>query len=106
MDADEREICIYLKSYPNQYISGREICRRAGGKSRFRDDANWAIPILTRLVEQSIVEDDRSGHYRLVQKKTDKKKKWVSPHIKKMLEKSGKDFTQTFEIEDPDSEST
>jgi len=84
MDADEREVCIYLKSYPNQFISGREICRRAGGKRRYRDDENWAIPVLTSLVEKGIVESDTGGHYRLLRKKADPKRKWVSPHVKEI----------------------
>jgi len=105
MDADEREICIFLKSYPNQFISAREICRRAGGKRRFREDANWAIPILTRLAEKGTIEDDMAGHFRLIQKTADKKKKWISPQIKKLLEKSGKDFGDSLEIEGESSES-
>ena len=56
MDADERDICNYLKSWPNQFVAGREICRRAGGKRRFREQANWAIPILVRLVEKGLVD--------------------------------------------------
>src|SRR5262245_14157576 len=35
MDAEEREICDFLKSWVDQYVSQREICRRAGGKWRF-----------------------------------------------------------------------
>src|SRR5882724_10387736 len=42
MDADEQDICNYLKQWHKQFISGREICRRAGGKRRFRDDPYWA----------------------------------------------------------------
>ncbi len=42
MDADEQDICNYLKQWQKQFISGREICRCAGGKWRFRDDPHWA----------------------------------------------------------------
>ena len=41
-DADEVEICQFLKSWPGQFLSGKTICRRAGGKWRFREDENWA----------------------------------------------------------------
>ena len=36
MDADEREVCNFLKAYAGQYVSAREINRRAGGKWRFK----------------------------------------------------------------------
>src|SRR5262245_12270281 len=104
MDADERSICTYLKSYPGQFISGREICRRAGGKWRFREDEQWATPILNRLVERKILEADSTGHYRLIKQDKAKPKKWVSPQIRTILERSGKDFGKTIEIEDPDEE--
>ena len=56
MDADERDICNYLKSWRNQFVSGRDIARRAGGKWRFREDQDWAVAVLARLVEKGVVE--------------------------------------------------
>ena len=96
MDADEREICDFLKSFPGQYISGREIARRAGGKWKFLDDQNWAVPVLIRLKDQTIVEMNASGQYRLSGEleKEKKKKKWIAPHIQKILDESGKDFSE------------
>jgi len=96
MDSDEREIYYYLKSWRNEYLSSREICRRAGGKKRFRQEEEWAKPILARMVEKGIVETDAAGHYRL--KPMDKRKgrkgnRWVSPQIANVLRASGKDFT-------------
>ena len=103
MDADEKEICMYLKSWPGQFISGREISRRAGGKWRFREDPEWAGPALTRLAEKGIIESDTTGHYRLVAKaKKERPKKWVSPQIRKILQDSGKDFGEITKIEDED----
>lgn len=105
MQADERDICNYLKSWPGQFVFGRDIARRAGGKWRYREDPEWAISVLTRLVEQGLVESDSTGHFRLKMKqKKDKSKKWISPQITKILEKSSKDFSQVIEIEDPDEE--
>jgi hypothetical protein len=101
MDADERDICNFLKSWPNQFVSGREICRRAGGKRRVQQEPNWAIPVLVRLVEKALVEDDSQGHYRLIPKKP-RQKKWVSPQIRKLLQQSGKDFGEVTEIHDQD----
>jgi hypothetical protein len=104
MDADEKDICNYLKGSPGMFVSGREIARRAGGKWRFRDNPNWAVPLLVRLVEKGILESDASGYFRLRLKEKQKPKKWVSPHIRAILEKSGKNFDEVLEIEDPDEE--
>jgi hypothetical protein len=108
MDADEREICEYLKAYSGQYISSKEICKRAGGKWRSREDPHWAIPILMRLVEQQILESDSNGHYRLLPERHDKKRQvWISPENKKLLEEGGKpfdDITKVPELRDLDLE--
>jgi len=94
MDADEREIYFYLKSYKHEFISSREICRRAGGKKKFRADEEWAKPVLTRMVERGILEHDAAGHYRIKPREEDKarKRRWVSPQIQRILKESGKDF--------------
>jgi len=93
MEADEKLIQLYLKSMPGQFISGREIARRAAGKSRFRDEPDWAAPVLRELEEKGKIEKDAAGHYRL-KGATEKKpeKKWISPQMKRILEQSGKDF--------------
>jgi hypothetical protein len=91
MDADERDICNYLKSWPGQFVSGSEIARRAGGKRRYREEPSWSIQVLIRLVEKGLVESDSTGHYRL-RKRTENKqpKQWLSPHVRRILEDSGK----------------
>jgi hypothetical protein len=95
MDTEEREICAYLKSLPGQFISAREIARRAGGKSRHQKNPFWATKFLAHLVEKKVLERDPAGHYRLAVKdsRKDSRKKWVSPQMKKILASSGKDFT-------------
>src|SRR5438132_13022608 len=101
MDADERQICIYLKGFPKQFISGKEISRRAGGKWRYRDEPDWATGPLSRLMDRGMVEGDSTGHYCLkAAKEKDKKKKWVSPQIQKLLEKSGKNFSEVINVEE------
>jgi hypothetical protein len=104
MDADERDICLYLKGWPAQFVGVGEICRRAAGKRRYHEDPNWAVPILTRLVEKGMVESDATGHFRLVAKHKKEKdnKKWVSPEIRKILEKSGKNFDEVIKVEEQD----
>ena len=101
MTAEERDICNYLKSWPGQFVYGRDIARRAGGKWRYRDDPGWTAPVLTRLVERGLVDSDSTGRYRLRMKK-EKAKKWTSPKIKEILEKSSKDFSGILEIDDPE----
>ncbi len=100
MDPDEREINLYLKGCPGQFVSLAEITRRAGGKRRYRDDPNWAVPILLRMVEKGVLESDSTGHYRLKPRgKKEKQKRWVAPHIQKILEKSGKRFDHPIDVE-------
>jgi hypothetical protein len=106
MHADERDVCNYLKSWPGQFVFGRDVARRAGGKWRFRENPEWAAAVLARLVEQGIVESDSTGHFRLRMKQAkEKSTKWISPHLKQILEKSGKDFSEVFDIDDPEEDS-
>ena len=100
MDADERDVINYLKGWPGQFVGLNEICRRASGKRRSREDPNWALPVLGRLVEKGTVESDATGHFRLVRAKKDKRKRWVSPQIKKILEESGKKFEGVIDVGD------
>jgi hypothetical protein len=103
MDTDEREICAYLKSLPGQWVSGREIARRAAGKHRFHDDQNWALQPLIRLIEKSLLESDSLGHYRLkATEKAKRAKRWISPQMKKILDKTGKDFEQGVQLDAPE----
>jgi len=103
MDADEQDICNYLKQWPKQFISGREIARRAGGKRRSREDPLWATQVLLRMVEKQILETDRSNHFRVLQKEVKPgDKKWISPELQKLLEESGKKFSGVIEIEEPE----
>ena len=103
MDADEREIYYYLKAWRHQYISAREICRRAGGKRKFHENEDWAKPVLLRMVDKKILETDPSGSYRIRPMPTkDKRQKWVSPQIAKILKESGKQFGDTIVVDDND----
>ncbi|HEU5123745.1 MAG TPA: hypothetical protein VFW05_06745 [Verrucomicrobiae bacterium] len=93
MDAEELDICNFLKASPGEYVTGREICRRAGGKWRYRENENWAFPVLAKLVERKVIEPNSSGQFRLImKKKKNEKPRWVAPHIRAILESSGKTF--------------
>jgi hypothetical protein len=105
---DGKTILDYLKSWPTQFISGREIARRVGGKKRYAEDRFWAVPVLKHLVEEEKLESDSMGHYRLMpvdKKKTKlKTKRHVSPQILKILKSSGKQFdgVNVYELEEPE----
>jgi hypothetical protein len=109
LNADGRAIVEYLKAWSGTFISGREIARRAGGKRRYAEDRFWAVPVLAKLVEEGILEEDESGHFRLRQEQDKKSKaslnRHVSPQMLRILKSSGREF-QTFdlgEIEEPPS---
>ena len=100
---EEREICTYLKSMPGQFVSARDIARRAGGKWRYRENPQWAEPVLVQLMDKKVIESDSTHHYRLIIREDKKKpKKWISPQMKRILENSGKEFTHIIEDEDLD----
>jgi len=103
VDSDESIICAFLKLYHRQFVSGREICRRAGGRRRYRDEPGWALSVLKRLAEKGVLEADQTGHYRLIPlpEKEQKKRRWVSPQVRKILEQSGK----TFDVISPEEDS-
>ena len=107
MDADERDICLYLKGFPGQFVSFAEVARRAGGKRRYRLEPEWATAVLARLVEKGIIESDSTGHYRLkTRPKKEKPARWVSPEIRKILERSGREFSGVFDLDKDDEDLT
>jgi hypothetical protein len=90
MDANEREIFEYLKTFGEGWVSAKEICRRAGGKRRFNEDNDWAKPILVRMKEQQVLDSDEFGRYRIKPApKHGRKDRWISPDIEKILRESG-----------------
>ena len=104
MDADERDIVTYLKTWSGQYISGREIARRAASKKRYEKEPGWAVQVLVRLVEKRNLESDSRAHYRLLpEAKKHKPKRWLSPEIKKILEQTGEKFSEGAEINEPEN---
>jgi hypothetical protein len=90
MDADEREIYDFLKSFGEEWVNAKEICRRAGGKRRFGEDPHWARPALQRMKDRKVLEMDMSGRFRIKpEDKKGHKGRWVSPEIEKALRESG-----------------
>jgi len=57
------------------------------------------------LVEKGLIESDSTGHYRLKGRpKREKTARWVSPEIRKILERSGKAFEGVFEVDKDEDE--
>ena len=90
MDSEEQEIFYFLKTWGEEFVSAKEIARRASGKQKFHKNPEWAKPLLMRMQDRGVLESDTSGRYRIkpVAKKN-KDKRWVSPDIAKILEQSG-----------------
>jgi hypothetical protein len=66
LSSDELEILDYLKSWNGKFVTMVEICRCAGGRRKFREDANWARPLMARLVDSKLTEVNERGHYRVI----------------------------------------
>ena len=101
MDADEREVYLFLKGQPERFVPESSISHHAGGKRRFRQSTDWAKPALLRMLERGILELDTTGAYRLKpMPNTDARKHWVSPHIAAILKKSGRKFDHVIKEDD------
>ena len=103
MDSDEIEVSLYLKGWPGQFVSVAQISRRAVSRKRYNREPNWAVPVLSRMVEKGIIESDSGGHYRLkAPQKKRKPARWASPEMRRILRESGKDYIGVFDLGDPD----
>jgi len=106
MDTEEKDIYSFLETMEGQFVSAREIARRAGGKWRFREDPNWPGPALLRLMDSGLVACDAAGRYGLAgSAKKPKPRRWISPQVRKILEASGKDIRKFVEPSDPEDPS-
>lgn len=95
MDANERDIFQYLKTWGKEYVGVAEICRRAGSKKRYHQDPDWAVPYLGLMVERGILERDAAGRYRVKPKKKQKTGgRWISPEIAEILKEKADDLKQ------------
>jgi len=65
LSQEEQAVLNFLATSRGAYFSAREICRKAGGKRLWDENQRWALPILSRLVDRGLVEQDNAGHYRL-----------------------------------------
>jgi hypothetical protein len=104
MDADERSVYYYVKSQRPRSVPCLEICRHVGGKRRFRYDPSWAQPVLLRLADRGILQNDAAGNYQLkpMPRREVQGRHWVSPAIAEILKASGKEFSNVLVVEDED----
>jgi len=90
MSSDEREIFHYLQTWGVEFISAKEISRRASTKKRYHEDPDWAKPLLLAMVERGVLERDAMGRFRIKpERKKNAKHRWVSPDIEKILKEKG-----------------
>ena len=55
----------FLKGSPNDFVARREIARKALKRQTFEENPNWADAPLAALMDQGVVEQDESGHYKI-----------------------------------------
>ena len=65
MTYEEIAIMNFLQGAPNVSIARREIARKALKRSTFEENPHWADTPLVSLVDQGLLEQDESGHYRV-----------------------------------------
>jgi hypothetical protein len=92
MSSDEREIYHYLQTWGVEFISAKEVSRRAGTKKRYHEDPDWAKPLLMAMAERGLLESDAMGRFRIKpEQKKGRKQRWVSPDIEQILKDKGVD---------------
>ena len=71
MNTEENEIYEFLKTRGASYVSVIDISKALGRSRRFKEDRNWARPILRRMEVDGIVESNPYGEYRLKDAETE-----------------------------------
>ncbi len=103
MDADEKDVYRYLENYNGQYVSVKEICRRASTKKRFAKEPDWAREVLKRMADHHLVESDIGGRYRI---KEDHKHKdeHLSEDTARIIEEGGQQGQTGIQIDMEDED--
>jgi len=55
----------FLRGSPDAYVALREIARKALKRTLFEENPHWADAPLAALVDQDLVEQNESGHYKI-----------------------------------------
>jgi len=69
LSSDELEILEYLKSWKGKFVSMVEICRCAGGRRKFTETPHWAKALMSRLVDEKLIEANERGHFCCIMEK-------------------------------------
>ena len=65
MTYEEMAIINFLKGSPESFVARREIARKALKRTIFEENPHWADAPLAGLVDQDLIEQDESGHYKI-----------------------------------------
>ena len=65
MTYEEMAIMNFLRGTPELFVARREIARKALKRRVFDEDPHWADAPLASLVDQQLLEQNESGHYRV-----------------------------------------
>ena len=65
MTYEETAIMNFLSGSRDSYVARREIARKALKRVIFEENPHWADAPLSGLVDQGLVEQDDSGHYKI-----------------------------------------
>ncbi len=69
---EELMILSFLKTNPEEFFSGGEVCRKAGNKKLAAKNPRWALTYLIALRDKGLVEADANGHYRVKPERREK----------------------------------
>jgi hypothetical protein len=65
MTYEELAITNFLKASGDTFVARREIARKALKRQIFEENPHWADAPLGGLVDQGVLEQNESGHYRI-----------------------------------------
>jgi hypothetical protein len=65
MTYEEMAIMNFLRGSPDSFVARREIARKALKRTVFEEDPHWVDAPLSSLVDQDVLEQDESGHYKI-----------------------------------------
>ena len=65
MTYEETAIINFLRGNQDAFVARREIARKALKRTIFEENPHWADAPLASLVDQRLLEQNESGHYRI-----------------------------------------
>jgi len=64
MTHEEIAVMNFVRSYGDTFVARREIARRSQKRQVFEENPHWADSVLSGLMDQGLLEQNDSGHYR------------------------------------------